>query len=220
MQDLQDLEAFEIETLDLLNRIKVLDSLYFGGGTMLRLCHNLSRYSTDLDFWSKTTIDAKEMFMKIKQALDDRYKILDAEHKRFTMLFEFKLPSVRRNLKIEIRKNMIDFDWERKIAYSKFSTHQVIVNGLTLQQMMQNKISAILSRQLIRDCFDIEFLFMRGAELPTDKITLDSILKVIENFKDRDYKVTLGSILEEQERKFYFENRFKILREEIQLRLG
>ena len=47
MQDLQDLEIFEIEILHILNRIKVLDNLYFGGGTMLRLCHNLNRYSTD-----------------------------------------------------------------------------------------------------------------------------------------------------------------------------
>ena len=51
MQALQDLEILEIEVLDILNSIKVLDSLYFGGGTMLRLCHNLNRYSTDLDFW-------------------------------------------------------------------------------------------------------------------------------------------------------------------------
>ena len=30
---------------------KLLDPLVFGGGTMLRLCHDLNRYSVDLDFW-------------------------------------------------------------------------------------------------------------------------------------------------------------------------
>ncbi|MCX8009520.1 MAG: nucleotidyl transferase AbiEii/AbiGii toxin family protein, partial [Ignavibacteria bacterium] len=66
MQDLQDLEIFEIEILELLNSIKVLDALFFGGGTMLRLCHNLNRFSIDLDFWLKKTEDAKTVFERIK----------------------------------------------------------------------------------------------------------------------------------------------------------
>ena len=32
-------EAFEIEVLDRMNSAKVLEPLVFGGGTMLRLCH-------------------------------------------------------------------------------------------------------------------------------------------------------------------------------------
>ena len=45
-------EIFEIEVLDrILKSAKLLDLLVFGGGTMLRLCHELQRYSVDLDFW-------------------------------------------------------------------------------------------------------------------------------------------------------------------------
>src|SRR3972149_6921705 len=103
MQALQDLEVFEIEVLELLNSIKVLDSLYFGGGTMLRLCHNLNRYSTDMDFWLDTSADLKSLYKKITDALSSKYRITDAANKKFTMLFEFKAPDFSRNLKIEIR---------------------------------------------------------------------------------------------------------------------
>src|SRR3990170_1418730 len=149
MQALQDLEIFEIEVLELLNSIKVLDKLYFGGGTMLRLCHNLNRYSTDLDFWLDEKEDSKTIFLIIKKTLSNNYKLVDSAHKKFTLLF------------------------------------------------------------------DIEFLLMRGAKIPSDKSTLESALQIINNFKDQEYKVTLGSILEEKDRKYYLENRFKFLKEEL-----
>lgn len=215
MQTLQNLEKLEIEILELLNSIKALDSLYFGGGTMLRLCHNLNRYSTDLDFWLDTKIDSKSFFQSVKEIISTTYQLTDSANKKYTLLFEIKSPTVNRSLKIEIRKDQKDFSWEPKIAFSKFSNKQVLVKGLTLQQMMSNKIDSILSREIIRDCFDIEFLLMRGISLPADKIKLQNVLDIINNFKEQDYKVALGSILDEKERKFYLENRFSFLKEEI-----
>jgi len=215
MQDLQDLEILEIEVLELLNSIKALDSLFFGGGTMLRLCHNLNRYSTDLDFWLSPSSDVKNINSKIKQVLQNNYRLSDSENKKYTLLYEFRSGKVSRNLKIEIRKEQTNFDWESKIAFSRYTDKQVLIKGLTLPQMMKNKISALLSRKLIRDCFDIEFLLMRGVELPNDKNKLLEISKIINSYKTRDYKVILGSILEEKDRKFYYENKFNFLREEL-----
>ena len=130
-------------------------------------------------------------------------------------MFEIKSPNFSRSLKIEIRKEQSYFDWERKIAFSKFTNKQVTVKGLTLKQMMLNKTEAFLSRKIIRDSFDLEFLLMRGIELPNDKIKLEAMLKLIENFKDLDFKVSLGSILDEKDRKYYLANRFSFLKEEI-----
>lgn len=215
MQALQDLEIFEIEVLELLNSIKVLDKLYFGGGTMLRLCHNLNRYSTDLDFWLDKKEDSKAVYLVIKKILSENYNLIDSANKKNTLLFEMKTPSVNRSLKIEIRKEQVDFDWESKIAFSKYTNKQVMVKGLTLTQMMTNKIEALLSRKLIRDAFDIEFLLMRGIKISSDKSKLESAFQIINNFKDQEYKVILGSILEEKDRKYYLENRFKFLKEEL-----
>lgn len=219
MQDLRSLEIFEIEVLELLNSIKVLDSVFFGGGTMLRLCHNLNRYSTDLDFWLNINSDSRLIYSKIKEALSGNYRILDSANKKYTLLFEFRSSKITRNLKIEIRKEQKDFDWERKIAFSKFSNKQVVVKALSLHQMMVNKTEAFLSRKLIRDCFDIEFLLMRGVEIISEKSKLEMMLRIIDNFKDRDFKVTLGSALDEKDRKFYAENKFMFLQEEIKRKL-
>lgn len=219
MQDLQSLEIFEIEVLELLNSIKVLDSVFFGGGTMLRLCHNLNRYSTDLDFWLDINSDSRLIYSKIKEALSGNYRILDSANKKYTLLFEFRSSKITRNLKIKIRKEQKDFDWERKIAFSKFSNKQVVVKALSLHQMMVNKTEAFLSRKLIRDCFDIEFLLMRGVEIISEKSKLEMMLRIIDNFKDRDFKVTLGSVLDEKDRKFYAENKFMFLQEEIKRKL-
>ena len=215
MQTLQNLEILEIETLELLNSIRVLEFLYFGGGTMLRLCHNLNRYSTDLGFWLDISADSKQIYKSIRNVLSDNYKLTDSMNKRNTLLFEFKSSSVNRSLKIEIRKKQMDFDWEYKIAFSKFTTKQVMVKALTLSQMMKNKFEALLSRKIIRDAFDIEFLLMRGIELPSDKEKLQAALQIINNFKEQDFKVTLGSILNEKERNYYLKNRFKLLKEEL-----
>ncbi|MBU2445077.1 MAG: nucleotidyl transferase AbiEii/AbiGii toxin family protein [Bacteroidetes bacterium] len=219
MQDLQSLEIFEIEVLELLNSIKVLDSVFFGGGTMLRLCHNLNRYSTDLDFWLDINSDSRLIYSKIKEALSGNYRIIDSTNKKYTLLFEFRSSKITRNLKIEIRKEQKDFDWERKIAFSKFSNKQVVVKALSLHQMMVNKTEAFLSRKLIRDCFDIEFLLMRGVEIISEKSKLEMMLRIIDNFKDRDFKITLGSVLDEKDRKFYAENKFMFLQEEIKRKL-
>ena len=220
MQDIQNLEIFEIEVLEFLNSIKVLEQLYFGGGTMLRLCHNLNRFSTDLDFWLSNVTDSKIIFKKIKKGLSEKYSILDSANKRNTLLFQFRSPTVKRSLKIEIRKNQSNFDWEQKIAFSKFTNKQVQVKGLTLEQMMQNKIEAALSREIIRDIFDIQFLLMRGQKLPSDKNKIKMLLKITESFKPRDFKVTLGSILDSKEREFHVRNHFSLLKEELSKKLN
>lgn len=215
MQTLQDLEKLEIEILELLNSIKVLDYLYFGGETMLRLCHNLNRYSTDLDFWLDKKSDSKSIYAKCREQLSAAYRLTDSANKKFILLFELKAPSVSRSMKIEILKEQTDIDWERRIAFSRYTNKQVMVKSLSLNQMMKNKIEALISRKLIRDAFDLEFLLMRGVDLPVNKDKLSKALQIINNFKEQEYKVTLGSILEEKDRKFYLENKFKLLKEEL-----
>ncbi len=214
-QELRSLEILEIEVLEKLNSAKILENLYFGGGTMLRLCHNLNRYSTDLDFWLKPEKDYNKIFKSMQNNLSNNYEIVDSANKNFTLLFQLRSPKSKRTLKIEVRKEQTEFWWERKIAFSKFTVKQVQVLGLTLEQMMKNKIEALLSRKIIRDCFDIDFLFKRGIPLPIEKDKLKKVLVIIESFKERDFKVTLGSLLDPEEREFYNEIKFDVLRREV-----
>ncbi len=209
-------EEFEIEVLDKLNSAKLLEPLVFGGGSMLRLCHELNRYSVDLDFWFVKKVPAQDYYKKFRSAILKDYEITDSQIKHYTLLFEFRSTSYPKRLKIEIRREIKDCDHQEKIAFSKFSTKQVLLKAHTLDQTMKNKIDAFLDRGEIRDCFDIEFLLRRGIELLdlTGKKSIEFREKLA-NFKDIDFKVKLGSILENDMRNYYIANRFSYLESKL-----
>ena len=146
------------------------------------------------------------------QFLEDKYDITDAQIKHFSLLFELRSTHFPKPLKIEIRKEIIDWDLQEKIAYSKFSTKQVILKAHTLEQTMRNKINVLMERNEIRDGFDIEFLIRQGIGLPNLSVAeISNLTDRINTFKANDFKVTLGSVLDADLRTYYIENRFQIL---------
>jgi len=209
-------EIYEIEVLDKMNSIRALEPLVFGGGTMLRLCHELNRYSVDLDFWFIKNVAQQEYFEKIQREFKNDYEITDSQMKHHTILLELRSSLHPKRLKIEIRRELKDCDYQEKIAFSKFSTRQVLLKAYTLNQMMQNKIAAFLDRGEIRDCFDIEFLLRRGIALPAniDDVAVEFRHKLF-GFKEMDFKVKLGSIVESDTRDYYATNRFSYLEEKL-----
>jgi len=217
MDTFREHEKFEIEVLDKMKSARVLEPLVFGGGTMLRLCHELNRYSADLDFWFVKKIPENAIIDKIQKALAPGYEITDSQMKHYTLLFELRSAAYPKRLKIEIRRTIEDCDFEEEIAFSRFSSKQVVLRAHTLEQTMKNKIKAFLDREEIRDCFDIEFLLRRGVGLPPDIHSVsDQLLKKLDGFKDRDFKIKLGSILESEFRDYYVANRFSYFKEKLQ----
>jgi len=214
-------EVFEIEVLDSLYRAKVLLPLVFGGGTMLRLCHELNRYSVDLDFWFIKSVSEEDFLQKIREVLEAAYELTDAQIKHYTLLFELRSPRYPKRLKIEIRRQRTECDYQEKIAFSKFSNRQVLVKAHTLEQTMKNKVSAFLARGEIRDCFDIEFLLRRGIQLPElDNAAWSQFKQKLSRFKKTDFKVKLGSILEGDIRGYYAAQGFSYLKEKLGLTAG
>lgn len=209
-------EIFEIEVLDRMKSARLLEQLVFGGGSMLRLCHELNRYSVDLDFWFTKKIPQEGYFNKIRKAFEKYYEVTDAQAKQHTLLVELRSAGYPRRLKIEIRRAVEDCDFQEMIAFSRFATKQVALKAHTLNQTMKNKVKALFDRGEIRDAFDIEFLLRRGIELPAEigKET-GRLLKKLDGFKDRDFKVKLGSILEAEVRKYYVEQKFSYLKERL-----
>ena len=216
MDILRQHEVFEMEVLEKMNSAKLLDPLVFGGGTMLRLCHELNRYSVDLDFWFVKKISKKDFFEKGRRAFEKDYEITDAQMKHYTILFEIRSSRYPKRLKIEIRREWKECDYQQTIAFSRFSTRQVILKAHTLDQSMKNKIEAFLDRGEIRDCFDIEFMLRRGVEIPVrDEGQSIAFQKKLARLKDRDFKVKLGSILEDDIREYYVTHRFHFLQERL-----
>ncbi len=215
MQDLKKHEQFELEVLDRLNSGRFLRNLVFGGGTMLRLCHGLGRYSVDLDFWVIKDIEPKEYFQKLKTYLAQVYTITAAANKFHTMLFELKSPAYARSLKIEIRKELKKINTESAIAFSSQSNVQVLLRVVSLQEMMRAKIEAFLSRREIRDVYDLEFLLKKGVAVTATAEELKALVKGIEELQRNDYAVKLGSLLEPGQRKYYQEKNFTILTRQL-----
>ena len=226
MQDLIKQEQFEIEVLDKLNSAKLLHPLIFVGGTMLRLCYGLNRYSVDLDFWFYKQVSIKKYYKKMFDVLNTEYYIKYSAEKYYTILFEIKSKNYPRSLKLELRKKdyktnsqKIDFEknrYEENIAYSKYSNLQVLVKTFSLNDMLKFKIETFLSRNEIRNCFDIEFILKKGIKLDINKSTAQKLITQINSFTNKDFTVKLGSLLDTPERNYYIKNRFKLLKIQLQ----
>ena len=209
-------EEFELEVLEFMNSRKILESLIFGGGTMLRLCHDMNRYSVDLNFWFVKEADTAKYFSTVKEKFSEKYELTDACDKFNTLLFELRAVGYPRLLKIEIRKGITGCDWQDKIAYSRFTSAQVMLKAHTLEQSMKNKIKAALDRAEIRDFFDMEFLLRKGTSLETvSPEEAKLLIRTINSFSEKDYKVKLGSILPPETRKYYISNGFSFLEEKL-----
>lgn len=220
MQDLIKQEQFEMEVLDRLNSKKLLDNLVLTGGTMLRLCYGLNRFSVDLDFWVVKKMEFHKLLLSIKECISKQYTIEDCANKFNTLLFEIRSKDYPRSLKIEVRKEPRKISTEKMIAYSTHSNTQVFVNTVVLKDMMAAKIEAFLNRKEVRDLFDLEFLVKKGISLGVDTVKLEQVLKGIGSLDKKDYSVKLGSLLEASERKYYNSENFKILKQAIQLQIS
>lgn len=215
MQHLKQHEILEIEVLEHLSNGGFLRALVFGGGTMLRLCHELPRYSVDLDFWFSRKEKPAPFYGKLLDFFGKKYTITDSKNKHYTLLVEFKSPLSERKLKVEIRKDIARTGTQSTIAYSSFSTRQVPVRAFSLDESARRKLLAIRGRDEMRDYFDMEFLLRRGAVLDLSEDDRRFILRRISRFKPSDYGAILGSLLEKNLRDHYAKNGFMYLSEKI-----
>jgi len=216
MDTLRKHEIFEIEVLEKLKNGDFLRPLVFIGGTMLRLCYELGRYSTDLDFWFIKKTEQKVYFNKLKSYLAKFYEITDAQLKFNSLLLEVRSKNYPKRLKIEIRKELKECDTQERIAFSKYGTNQVVLRVVTLGEAMKNKIKAALDRKDIRDFFDIEFILRQGIKLAGNERGLSELKAIVSGFKENDYKVVLGSLLDSDTRKYYVKNKFDYLLSKIE----
>jgi predicted nucleotidyltransferase component of viral defense system len=211
MIDLARHELLEIEVLRLLKNRRLLNSFVFGGGTMLRLCYELNRYSVDLDFFLRQPIDRTRFLGELTTALSAEYEITDAERKKATVLCELRSPAHPRRLKLEFRTVIASYDYQQRIAFSPHATIQVILDVFTLKEALRTKLRAALDRKIIRDFFDIEFILRHGVPLQASASTRAELRRIIGSFTKRDYSTVLGSVLEPEDRAYYVAHGFEFL---------
>jgi hypothetical protein len=161
--------------------------------------------------------DLVQFYNRLHEAFSKEYDITDSQNKYHSILMEIRRAKGEPRLKIEIRKKLAPSgSSEEKIAFSPHFPTQVLIRGFTLNQMLNNKVTALLDRGEIRDAFDLEFLVRKGIGLEDlSERNKKQLLKKLKEFKKRDFDVKLGSILLPEFRDYYREKRFSYLEEKL-----
>ena len=216
MQRLIEHEALQMAILQWLGTKRLLASLAFGGETMLRLCHELPRYSSDLEFSFFKQEDYDGFYDRLYAALSLNHDVIDAHNEDHSFIIEVKRKRRMPKVKIAITKTLASpGSTDEKIAFSPHFPIQILVRGFTLQQMLQNKIASLLSHGEIRDAFDVEFFVRKGIDVNLPEVEKKKVLKKLKGFKKRDFDVKLGGILQPELRDYYRRKRFAYLEEKF-----
>ncbi|MEI7673005.1 MAG: nucleotidyl transferase AbiEii/AbiGii toxin family protein, partial [Deltaproteobacteria bacterium] len=95
------------------------------------------------------------------------------------------------------------------------SSVQVYLRTIALPEMMKSKIDAFLQRKEIRDAYDLEFLVKKGVAADISPEEAEQILNTIAALTRQDYNVKLCSLLEAEQRPYYRQNNFSILKSHL-----
>lgn len=202
--------------------------VYFKGGTAIHLLFDSPRFSEDLDFSTvlspadagqlirKTEAEMRREIPEIKIVLWHRGK----QGIRFKLIYksaDFKYPMAIR----------IDISFEKpfRLASSPLVTRFPIglfpvVSHLAVEEIMAEKVRALLERAKGRDVFDLWFLLSKNYAIDQDlasqkigrKIFMPELRRKIANFPDKKLKLDLDQFLPAPMRKIVdLKQRLKLL---------
>ncbi len=215
-------EQFQMEVLDGLQKNGCLSRMVLGGSTMLRLCHQMPRFSSDLTFFLKEPWqDFGGDFNTIKVCLKTLgCDLVVAKEKHFSWFTEAKRSDASKPLVIEIRKDdRWALDHETRIAFSPFLPKlQVRLSVCSLSQMWHNKVEALLSNKAIYDAYDLDYLLSLDAGDPRalDLKSRELLSRVVEGFTQKDIKTKLKTVIPPDELNRFLTARFAQLKEKIE----
>lgn len=218
-------EYLQLLFLKILYIDKLSQKIYFKGGTAIHLLFAGSRYSMDLDF---TTEISTTCLGKLIKKIVDRTNLeipdikLKSSKKRINHSFSKILSYYPKEKKYPLNI-AIDFSLKekpmKKIQITVLKT-DFPISGLPVilhlhwQEILAEKIRAILIRGKGRDLYDIYYLVMKNFavdwEMVKEKMKVypqvnidknfDVLIRRIEKFENKELKRDLGQFLPESER--------------------
>jgi predicted nucleotidyltransferase component of viral defense system len=150
------------------------DQIYFKGGTALRMLYNSPRFSEDLDFSSAVSdIRAiEEALLETLAAIARENINMDLEESKETtggylaiVTFRTDHESVSIQLEISLREG--EKRGETVTIVSDFVPSYIVL-ALAKEQLVDEKIQALLSRKKARDFYDLYFI-LRANLLPAQR---------------------------------------------------
>ncbi|MHB1679235.1 MAG: nucleotidyl transferase AbiEii/AbiGii toxin family protein [bacterium] len=187
-------EILQLNILDILsNYSELYKNIAFQGGTALKLCYNLNRYSEDLDFTINK--EGKRFINKLFDELPSKLKIDEKIEATFNskglmdiinvkVIPEERIKSI--NVKIEFME-VPSYTKQFRIVENKYSfgIKDLYIPAESLEEILADKIVALGGRPLLdsmpfksRDIWDIAWLSNNNIVL-----NLDLISKKLDDYK-------------------------------------
>jgi predicted nucleotidyltransferase component of viral defense system len=154
-------------------------NLIFKGGTALRKCYGLDRFSEDLDFTCLKKVDLKKLETDLKR-FDLDYDIRSSNRENDLRIFiRIKGPLYINSLPQSTCKIQIDFSYRENIIIepsikrigmyiTEIPTFEIsVMNEI---EILAEKIRAIWIRSKARDMYDLMFLLKKGIPFEEDLV--------------------------------------------------
>lgn len=180
-------EYFQHLFLSYFYQQKEAGNIYFKGGTALRILYNSPRFSQDLDFTAKD-INTKTIENVLLDTLDQIEKenitISLKESKQtsggFLSIVSFQALGQKTDIQLEISQRNKKNNGDIFLVDNNFVPSYNLV-ALSKEQLVDEKIKALLSRGKPRDFYDLYFI-LRSKNLlpPQQKNVLPKIIKVLQ----------------------------------------
>lgn len=214
-------EYFEVLFLSLLYSFKESSKIFFKGGTSIRLLLNSFRFSEDLDFTS--LLKNSELINLIEKSFNKMEKIIsniklkDIEKKRDSLItylsyfsLEQKYP-LNIHMEFSIREEPIIMKESILETIYPITPYPVIVH-LEWEEILAEKIRALMKRAKGRDLFDIWYLITKGVKINmnmvnkkmeyyNERVSIEDIANKIKNFDEKNLYLDLAKFLPRGHRK-------------------
>lgn len=175
----------------------VSQMIYFKGGTCAEMSGFLDRFSVDLDFDLKESVDPKPFRSKIEK-IAKKLDLINKTQNAGSLFFTYKYKSLsnqRNTLKLSFfENNALSNDYEPRFLPEIDRT----VNCQTLETMFANKLAAPLDRYnkhkeiAGRDIYDIHYFFSRNYDYKPE------IIEERTGLKEGEYIKKLIKFIEEK----------------------
>ena len=162
------------------------DRIYFKGGTALRLLYDSPRFSEDLDFSSSLT-----SIRPIEQAVLETLAEIERENvhpdlnesKRtsggYLAILTFQLQAERVSLQLDVSLREGRKKGEPITVVSGYLPAFTVI-ALTREQLVEEKINALLTRQKARDFYDLYFILRANLLSAKERSVLPRALKTLQ----------------------------------------
>ena len=214
-------EYLQIIFLSELYEQKESSKIYFKGGTALRLLLNSFRLSEDLDFTSLNTPDEiKRVLTRVAGKINlvvpgAELRQVKTDINSLMCFLRYKADEMKFPLNIHLEFSLREKPLTEKnvVLESLFPVSPYpIVKCLSWEEILAEKIRALMHRAKGRDLFDIWYLLSKGTEIDwimadkkmafyKKKVTREDVLSKINSFDQKMLKLDLGKFLPLNQRK-------------------